>query len=130
MIHTLAEVPGSRPLLQHNTTQDSAAELFEGGSLADVAAAASAASPQQVRMRHAQALWSQHAHIQMASCSCMYLARVVQGSQGVTGRGTRHCTVWRRHYYKLSSAQEWQTPVHMHVHIYQSVHAQGDLHAW
>ena len=48
MIHTLAEVPGSRPLLQQNTTQDSAAELFEGGSLADVAAAASAASPQQV----------------------------------------------------------------------------------
>ncbi|CAK0784725.1 hypothetical protein CVIRNUC_007929 [Coccomyxa viridis] len=47
VIHTLAEVPGSRPLLQQNTTQDSAAELFEGGSLADVAAAASAASPQQ-----------------------------------------------------------------------------------
>ena len=44
VIHTLAEVPGSRLLLQHNTTQDSAAELFEGGSLADVAAAASAAS--------------------------------------------------------------------------------------
>ena len=54
VIHTLAEVPGSRSLLQHNATQDSAAELFEGGSLADVAAAASAASPQQVRICLAQ----------------------------------------------------------------------------
>ena len=50
MIHTLAEVPGSRPLLHHNSTHGNAAasELYEGGSLADVVAAASAASPQQV----------------------------------------------------------------------------------
>ncbi len=48
MIHTLAEVPGSRALLQHNGTQEDASELYEGGSLADVVAAASAAAPQQV----------------------------------------------------------------------------------
>ena len=48
MIHTLAEVPGSRALLQHNGTRDDASELYEGGSLTDVVAAASAASPQQV----------------------------------------------------------------------------------
>ena len=77
VIHTLAEVPGSRPLLQHNATQASAAELFEGGSLADVAAAASAASPQQVRMCYAQTLSSYHAPIRMVSRSCMYLDRVI-----------------------------------------------------
>ncbi len=49
MIHTLAEVPGSRALLQHNGTQEDASELYEGGSLADVVAAASAAAPHQVR---------------------------------------------------------------------------------
>ena len=48
MIHTLAEVPGSRALLQHNGTREDASELYEGGSLADVVAAASAASPRQV----------------------------------------------------------------------------------
>jgi hypothetical protein len=50
VIHTLAEVPGSRPLLHHNGTREdtTASELYEGGSLADVVAAASAASPQQV----------------------------------------------------------------------------------
>lgn len=48
MIHTLAEVPGSRALLQHNGTQQDASELYEGGSLADVVAAASAAAPHQV----------------------------------------------------------------------------------
>ena len=50
MIHTLAEVPGSRALLQHNGTREDASELYEGGSLADVVAAASAASPQQVHL--------------------------------------------------------------------------------
>ena len=48
VIHTLAEVPGSRALLQHNGTQEDASELYEGGSLADVVAAASAAAPHQV----------------------------------------------------------------------------------
>jgi len=50
VIHTLGEVPGSRPLLQHNGTRDDASELFEGGSLADVVAAASAAAPPPVCM--------------------------------------------------------------------------------
>lgn len=47
MIHTLAEVPGARPLLAHNATmrEGGAPELFEGGSLTDVVAAASAAVP-------------------------------------------------------------------------------------
>ena len=39
----------------------------------------------------------------MVSSSCMYLDRVVQGSQWVTGGGTRHWTVSGRHYHKLSS---------------------------
>ena len=46
MIHTLAEVPGARPLLAHNASREEGAlELFEGGSLTDVVAAASAAVP-------------------------------------------------------------------------------------
>lgn len=55
VIHTLAEVPGSRALLHHNATRadgDASPELFEGGSLADVVAAASAAAPQQVPPSH------------------------------------------------------------------------------
>jgi len=48
VIHTLAEVPGARPLLAQNATmreERGAPELFEGGSLTDVVAAASAAVP-------------------------------------------------------------------------------------
>ncbi|EIE26152.1 hypothetical protein COCSUDRAFT_65011 [Coccomyxa subellipsoidea C-169] len=46
VIHTLAEVPGARPFLAQNATREvGAPELFEGGSLTDVVAAASAAVP-------------------------------------------------------------------------------------
>ncbi len=45
MIHTLAEVPGARPLLAPNASREEGTlELFEGGSLTDVVAAASAAA--------------------------------------------------------------------------------------
>ena len=49
VIHTLAEVPGARPFLAQNATREvGAPELFEGGSLTDVVAAASAAVPPPV----------------------------------------------------------------------------------
>jgi hypothetical protein len=47
VIHTLADVPGARSLIKpnHNQEAEGALELFEGGSLADVVAAASAVAP-------------------------------------------------------------------------------------
>ncbi|CAL8462769.1 g2302 [Coccomyxa elongata] len=49
VIHTLAEVPGARPLLAPNASREEGTlELFEGGSLTDVVAAASAAGPPPV----------------------------------------------------------------------------------